>query len=229
MLKWQLGPPFKAKMPNQAQASHVSHPILLKQSFVSQSAHRLTLQSDSAQSISRAEAARLMAEFTARDEMFGDVVGSGGEESDEDDGSEVPAAEGSSVQAIAEMIKSGKGKCDHPDSKRENMRVSIGSQPCPIVLASRIIIASGAGMSTSANIPDFRSPGGIYERVFSRFQLSEPEAIFDLRYFRRKPEPFFELCQDLFPGKHLPTLAHYFLVLLHRKKKLLRVFTQNSK
>ncbi len=63
-----------------------------------------------------------------------------------------------------------------------------------------VIIMAGAGISTSAGIPDFRSPDtGLYANL-QRFRLPYPEAIFTLGYFKKKPEPFYVLAQDLYPG-----------------------------
>ncbi|KAH7931795.1 hypothetical protein HPB52_025290 [Rhipicephalus sanguineus] len=71
-----------------------------------------------------------------------------------------------------------------------------------------IIAMIGAGISTAAGIPDFRSPNsGIYSKL-GKFNLPSPEAIFEIGYFR-------------------PTLSHYFLRLLHQKGLLLRLYTQN--
>jgi NAD-dependent SIR2 family protein deacetylase len=58
----------------------------------------------------------------------------------------------------------------------------------------RIVVLTGAGISVSAGIPDFRSPKtGIYANLKS-YNLPYPEAIFDLDYFLRKPEPFYKFC-----------------------------------
>ena len=58
---------------------------------------------------------------------------------------------------------------------------------------------AGAGISTGAGIPDFRSPvTGLYSRL-EKYNLPYPEALFDITFFR----------------------------LLDKKQKLLRVFTQN--
>lgn len=61
-----------------------------------------------------------------------------------------------------------------------------------------------------------------------KFSLPYPEAVFELDFFRRKPQPFCSLAQEMWPGlKHVPTLTHSFIALLAEKKKLLRNYTQN--
>ncbi|KAJ3049106.1 NAD-dependent protein deacetylase sirtuin-2, partial [Quaeritorhiza haematococci] len=93
--------------------------------------------------------------------------------------------------------------------------------------ARNIIVMTGAGISTSAGIPDFRSPGtGLYDNL-RKYNLPYPEAIFDISYFRSSPEPFFTLARELYPGNFRPTLCHYFIRLLAEKGLLRRNYTQN--
>ncbi|EFQ98988.1 NAD-dependent deacetylase sirtuin-2 [Nannizzia gypsea CBS 118893] len=91
----------------------------------------------------------------------------------------------------------------------------------------KIVVMTGAGISTSAGIPDFRSPDtGIYANL-ARLELPYPEAVFDISYFRQNPQPFYALAREMFPGKYRPTITHSFIRLLHDKGLLLKLFTQN--
>ncbi|RWS04046.1 NAD-dependent deacetylase sirtuin-2-like protein [Dinothrombium tinctorium] len=72
-----------------------------------------------------------------------------------------------------------------------------------------VIAMVGAGISTSAGIPDFRSPGSANI------------------CFQQNPTPFFKLAKELFPGKYDPTPSHQFLKLLNDEGMLLRLYTQN--
>ncbi|KAK9498252.1 hypothetical protein O3M35_004108 [Rhynocoris fuscipes] len=90
-----------------------------------------------------------------------------------------------------------------------------------------VITVVGAGISTAAGIPDFRSPGsGLYDNL-QKYNLPYPQAIFELDYFVKHPEPFFHLAKELLPEKLKPTKAHYFIKLLQDKGILLRHYTQN--
>ena len=46
-----------------------------------------------------------------------------------------------------------------------------------------VVVLCGAGISVSAGIPDFRSPGsGLYANL-AKYDLPSPEAIFDIDFF----------------------------------------------
>ncbi len=94
-----------------------------------------------------------------------------------------------------------------------------------IAKASSIAILSGAGLSTSAGIPDFRSPQGIYNRL----DLQNPEKIFELQTFQRNPSFFYrfhrEFVKDL--AKITPTYTHFFFAALERTNKISGIVTQN--
>ncbi|KAN0110740.1 SIR2 domain containing protein [Hyaloscypha variabilis] len=106
-----------------------------------------------------------------------------------------------SLEAVAEYIKDGKPK--------------------------RIVVMTGAGISTTAGIPDFRSPDtGLYANL-ARLDLPYAEAVFDISYFREHPEPFYILAKELYPGQFYPTIAHSFVALLEEEKMLQMLFTQN--
>lgn len=51
--------------------------------------------------------------------------------------------------------------------------------------------------------------------------------MFDLDFFRERPEAFYLLARELWPDNYYPTPVHYFIRLLHDKGMLLRCFTQN--
>uniref|UniRef100_A0AC34QC30 NAD-dependent protein deacetylase n=1 Tax=Panagrolaimus sp. JU765 TaxID=591449 RepID=A0AC34QC30_9BILA len=90
-----------------------------------------------------------------------------------------------------------------------------------------VVFLVGAGISTAAGIPDFRSPNtGLYSNL-QKFKLSCPEDIFDIRFFKRNPVPFFQLAKTIFLVDVRPTFTHYFMKLLVDKGHVRRIYSQN--
>jgi len=90
-----------------------------------------------------------------------------------------------------------------------------------------IVVMCGAGISTNAGIPDFRSPSaGLYFKL-RKYNLPYPEAVFEGGYFKQDPKPFYGLVREIYPENLAPTTTHKFFTLLHQKGLLKRIYTQN--
>jgi len=94
--------------------------------------------------------------------------------------------------------------------------------------SKKILVLTGAGISVSCGIPDFRSKDGLYARVSKVFpSLPDPQSVFDIRLFRRDPRPFFLTAKELYPGQFEPSLSHKFIRKLESRGHLLRNYSQN--
>lgn len=125
--------------------------------------------------------------------------------------------------------------CTLTDEEKQSV---FGGKPSLASLCSRlkeghyhkVIVLTGAGISVSAGIPDFRSPGsGLYETLdLQKLQIPSPQAAFDINFFRKDPKPFFMAKKLFYSQSYKPTIAHYFIRLLSKKGLLHRCYTQVS-
>lgn len=105
-----------------------------------------------------------------------------------------------------------------------------------------IVILSGAGVSVSSGIPDFRSPGGMYDTLKPdlitatpaqrQLMRRDPTHVVEKNMFLQNQFPYLEVRRPFIlgtrDGRWKATLAHRFAELLHlRTGKLTRVYTQN--
>lgn len=116
-----------------------------------------------------------------------------------------------------------------PPRRQRLQHIQTMEQVCDTIKKSKnIIVLTGAGVSVSCGIPDFRSRDGIYERLRVEYpDMRDPQSMFDIGYFARDPRPFYQFAREIYPGQFQPSLSHRFIKLLERKGKLLRNYTQN--
>ena len=91
--------------------------------------------------------------------------------------------------------------------------------------AKKILVLTGAGVSTSLGIPDFRSSEGFYSKI-RHLGLEDPQDVFNLDIFLQDPSVFYNIAHMVLPPENMYSPLHSFIKMLQDKGKLLRN-TQN--
>ena len=92
--------------------------------------------------------------------------------------------------------------------------------------SKKIVIFSGAGLSTNSGIPDFRSADGLYNQK-TKMNIP-PEEIISHSFFMRNPEEFYKFYfSKMVYLNAKPNLAHKYFAKLEEEGKVLAVVTQN--
>mmetsp|Transcript_9624 Transcript_9624/g.9691 ORF Transcript_9624/g.9691 Transcript_9624/m.9691 type:complete len:148 (+) Transcript_9624:112-555(+) len=94
-----------------------------------------------------------------------------------------------------------------------------------------VVVLTGAGVSSAAGIPDFRSPGGLYDTLRPELLTatpaqktmlkSDPTHVVSIDIFRQNQFPYLEVRRPFILGtaekRWKATLSHYFFQILHDK------------
>jgi len=86
--------------------------------------------------------------------------------------------------------------------------------------ANKIVVLTGAGISTESGIKDFRSRTGLYKMA--------PEYLLSLDYFYDNPQDFYQFAmENLYHPNALPNKGHEILTKWENEGKILHIITQN--